>query len=57
MTSLTWRRVLMFLVGSPSTATKSARRPGLTVPRRSSRRRVLATTEVAARIAWAGVMP
>ena len=57
ITSFTWRRVLMSWVGSPSTATRSARRPGLTAPRRSSRRRVLAATEVAARSASTGFIP
>ena len=37
ITRRTLRRVVMSRVGSPSTATRSARRPATTVPRRSSR--------------------
>ena len=47
----------MSRVGSPSTATRSASRPGATRPSRSSRWKIFALPLVAARRAASGVMP
>src|SRR5438132_467055 len=57
MTKRTFRRALISRVGSPSTATRSAKSPGLIVPSRLSRPRTLALTDVAERKASIGFMP
>src|SRR5688500_12469536 len=57
ITPRTFRNALMSLVGSPSTSTRSANKPGLIEPMRSSMCRIRALPDVAAIKTCDGVMP